>query len=396
MRPGIVAAGSLPTIPGVTNFSRANNAAFLTALSAVKAGTNDVKIACMGDSITAGKGATVSVNGWTGARAGAYPRLLRTALASASIPSIQADFWGEGTSLGTTSDIDLYMGNIARSGSGFAISGSVQSIAGLSHAQNGSQVDSTSTITYTCPAGMVADSVAVFTARNTSIGKYVVSLDGGAESPEVDTAGTPGAFTTTFSYASAATGHTVRIRKSSTTAIGVFVLGVYFYNSSEKGLQLWNWGRGGWRTDDWVNSTSAWFPGFHYHTQGAKLTIVELWGNDAISRPSSTTTTITNLTTIIDNLQAAGSTVWIVNPQPFDPAGSIGSTASSLYRSAVASLADSKNCTLIDETHHYPTWSAWNGAGFAWDANHPSQTGYQHKVDSFYTPMLRALWAAAP
>ncbi len=390
MHPGII--GSFGTVPGVSNFTRENNSSIIAGLASTKNGSADTLVAALGDSVTAGKGGGTG-DGWGGARPFAYPRKLAAALNAVTIPSIQADFWGEGTSSGSVSAIDNYMVNISRSGTGFALSSSVSSVGGFCHAQN-NIVDSTSTITYTCPPGVVANNVKIFVARNPGIGDYVVSIDGGAESSAVPTAGTAGAFTTAFSLGSAATGHTVRIRKSNTTAAGVYILGVYFYNTASPSIQIWNWGRGAWKTDDWVLTTAAWTQGNQYHTQGQHLTIINCIINDFVARPTSSTTTITNLNTMVTALQSAGSTVWLVLPQYVTPSIGTSVTQQDAYRSAVASLATTKNCPLVDLTYYYPSWTAWSTSGLDFDGVHPNGSGYQHFVDSFYRPMFQALYAA--
>lgn len=388
-------SGQLAAIPGVYNFRRGNNAGLLRALRATKGGAGDTVIACMGDSITAGKGSVVAANGYDGAHDASYPARLAAAMTAAGIPNTYANWFGQGTSSTTDADVVAYFGNLARSGSGFALSPTVVSLAGFVNAQNGNSVtDYVSTTTYTCPAGVQADRVKVWYLTAGTAGVLELAVDGTPQTLINCNAATSLA-TVTYSM-TRGTGHTLRARKDSTSAgAGVYVVGVEFWDSTVPSVRLWNWGRGGWLTDDWLTTTQPYNPGSCAHLQGQALTIIELWGNDAISRPSSVSTTVANLNTLISNALGQGQTVWVVSIQPCDPAGSITTAASSLYRPAVMNVALSRNVTFIDETQYHPGWTSWNGAGFAWDANHPSANGYQAKVDRFYGPMFRALWAAA-
>lgn len=400
------ARAGLPPIPGVYNFNRNTCAAVLRQMRRTKnrESGQDTIVAFLGDSITAAKGGAASTsggtpaNGYDGCHDLSLPARSNAYLNAHGIDSIYANWFGQGTSSTTDADVVSYFGNMSRSGSGWGVSPTVYSIANFVNSQNGGGVaDYVSTTTYTCPAGVLTDRAKLYYLTTPTAGMLEVALDGTPQT--LINCGVTEAFTTTtYTLGSLATGHTLRIRKDNSgvqPSGGLYFVGCEYWNSTKPQIRIWNWGKGGWSLADQVTSDKVYRAGQVCPTQGQHMTIIALWGNDVPGAPASTTTAIANLNTIIASHQAQGQTVAVVNMQPFDPAGSITKSSSDLYRAAVRAAALAKNCVVIEEDFHHREWTAWNGSGLAWDANHPCGPGYQFKTDMIYGPLLKALWDAA-
>lgn len=360
--PGLIAAfakvGSVPVAltqaasPGiwdartcVYNWKPTNTAKYRAALGKAVAGTGFCHIACVGDSTTAGQGATVSTS---------YPAYLRAALTASGLPSggTGAVFLNQGTT-GTLVDSRLTLDPAyAMQGSGFNLHRQCAVTAKV--------------MTFVSDvAGTVLE---IAYLQNSSPFTYAID---GAGAVTVTPSGASALGKTTVTGL-ANTVHTVVI--TSTSAVLFYPLYVMIRQATS-GVLVSNAGVAGSKSNEW--QLSGYFTARDEAVYlGAHLTIFCIEINDVINAVTPAVFK-TNVDAALAQFLTTGDVVIATSnnldtgtyPQDFTP-----------FNQALYELADSRGVPLIDYNTRSGPWAGANTLGLMFDAFHPAAPWYADKA----------------
>ena len=330
------------------------------ARAEVLAGTSRAVIACVGDSTTAGVGATDG----TGRRKGSYAAKLAAALVGHGIASPFDSVVGN--QFVSTANASVFDPRITL-GSGWA--NDTLETAG---AQSWKNTTTTGAISFV-PDGDV-DTFEVWSFRNTGLGTWSWNVDGGADTNVVE-AGTPEAYFKTTISAGALGAHTLNLKRVSGSC---YIAAIVAYDSAAKAVDVLNMGRGSGTTTTINDATRAWSPVNSIPLFGADLTLISLGINDY------TPATLVDLATYTSNLQAletafaaTGDVAYVVPPQ--SAVSRQTAEIQETYRNAMRSLAQTNGRTVFDLARKWGSYDAAVAAGFmngGADLVHPNAAGY--------------------
>lgn len=375
----------LATVPGASNFVRANFPSALPAMKAVKGGTGDCIVIWMGDSTSFGADDTP----YTNARTHSPAFQTATALNAFSVPASADSFIGNGNAVNMT-NYALADSRISYTGTGWT----TDQTSGLEIA-GGFPVhqDTNLTGTMAFQTGQSQTSCRIFFIQAGGIGSIAWSVDGGGETT-FGTSGADGIGSQAVSLGSSAT-HSLKLRQA--VSGNVFTAGMIFTNSAVRRLVLVNAGASSWNYSQWAIGTSGWSPGAgspaNYAQYGGKLVFLNNMinsGNDA--------GTFAALQTEITNLKAAGADVIVVNPQRTSNA--VSEAQQDANRASLLALAIANSCAFLDLAYFYTSYATWAAAGFSAGTGagaggvHPNAAGYGY-IAGLQAAVLQALYNAA-
>lgn len=316
-------------------------------IAAVRAGTGQAKLLCVGDSTTIGYQATVAQS---------YPSKLVAALADyipaakglaipvtdASDPRWETASWVMVTSFGW-GDGRAYVADNNTKG----------------------------TLAFT--PGIECDTFDVYLFGSGGYGTVSVNIDGGAATTlnTATLAGTPGKVTVTAAPGSS---HVVNITNTSAAA-PVAVLGVDAYLSTTPKVRVGNAGKSGSTTAQWGDAqgvTSGSGSSACIRAYAPDLTLVMLGINDSIAGVTEATWTA-NITKTINAGKASGSVI-LMSTVPSGP--SVTTAGQIAYRNASLALAKTLGVGYIDVYARFGSYATAQPFGFYADETHPNAVGY--------------------
>lgn len=318
-----------------------------SALGRVRLGTGNAKLLCVGDSTTAGFGAT---------QAASWPALVQQRL--------NLDIAAQaGLAICMNLAVDTARWSLGGWQNAFGPGG------GALYANAGTGTDAVFT------PGVTVDTIDVWWFQAAGKGAFVVKIDGVAQ-PAIDTSGPAGAWVKTTYTVTAGASHTVALQLP--TGNPVSVLGVDAYLSTRNSVRVSNWGVSGSVTDTWVNAPYS-LSGISSYAPD--LTLVMLGINDA-NNAVSVSTWSANITSIVNEAKKSGDVV-LMSVVPSN-AGTI--TTEQQYRAAAPGLAASLDIGFIDLFDRIGAYSA----DLYSDNLHPNARGYANMA-RYVMSGLRAL-----
>lgn len=330
----------------VYNLKASNTRRLRAKLAAAKAGTGLCHIACAGDSLTAGYGATPGVSG--------YPSVLRSLLATLGYPTT-------GTGL-----VPLY--NAITHDPQWTYGGGWTGATLTQPFQSTYSSGQTATFTSTA-AGTVVEIVSfgVTTAFN-------YTIDGGSAQTFTPNGASAVQLLTVTGLAN--TTHTVAI--TSTSAAGTFLISAGVRGTS--GVYVSNYGLSGSKTTDWTVSSNAWLnpESSFLGARSNDAVLLELGINDA-GNAVALSTYQTGLTQLVTDAQATGADVLLAVSNPSDT-GTITQATWSSYTSRIYDVADARDVPVLDLTDRYGTYTQTNTNGLMADVTHLNAAGYADKA----------------
>jgi lysophospholipase L1-like esterase len=358
----------------VYNATGSSLQALRAALAGASAGTVMARIACCGDSTTAG-----SLSGSVDATQGAYTNHLRAILSAAG--------YAVGTGVAPTTP--LAAGNPSNGG------------------------DSRWTFTGTWVAG-TSDGALYYTTTNGGTATFVSDVVGtvvniyywdqnGSFTYNIDGAGpitvTPGStFTVKKITVTGLTSadHTVVITGTAVSGAQAAMFGVEVGPAA--GIEFSTFGASGYTAGNYLTSGSsnAWINAVTQYAgeSAVPFTIVDLGINDA-NQSVAVATYIANMKTIVTDLQNAGSAVMLM--VPMTPANSSSEASTHIsdatwltFRQAMYTLADFFNILLLDLTDLAGSWAKTNAQGLMGDGFHPNSAGYLLMAQAIYNGIFAA------
>jgi lysophospholipase L1-like esterase len=347
------------------------------ALANVRAGLANMRIACCGDSTTAGVRSNGSTD-WVGNKAISYPTLLGAALHAmdsrlvANLGSVTSD---NGT-LGHGGTIPSYDPRVV-SGANYT-AGTLPAPGGVMITNIAGSLGAAAAETFTLTPSDSFDSVDVYWYRSPSVGTF--TIDCGAGVLATCAAGTSGVQKTTVSKA-AASGVVNIIR----TVLGsVLIIGIDTYLSTQKAVQIYNMGFSGGKTTDWAANTQPYDVLKVLPLYTPDLILLQLGLNNA---KLGTTSTYSDMVTTIQSMQVYAD-VAVLLPTP--TAVSYTSAASqALVAGDVTAAALATGVPLLNIRNRWGDWVAANGSGYmSTDTIHPQQLGYQDEVEMLASFLL--------
>ena len=355
---GISGAGAYTRVGNVYNFSPNALRKTRAALARAAAGSGYARIVCVGDSITAGKGAT---NRYTGS----FPSVLRSVLSAQGATGGGTGWCFPFANLGTTNDSRWTYTNFGPYTSGdqttmnFVSSTTANATLSFTSDQSGTVVD----IAY----------------LNNS-GAFTYSIDGGA-AVTVTPTGTQTIQKVTISGLSNAT-HTVLITASTASFTAISAIQV---RNSTSGLLVSNPAVAASKTTPWTTGGSLpWYVSGKFARlvePSPDLVIIEpMVVNDAqtsggLVAPATSQSNLVDIITQFKGLSGAPEILLVMPPTP-NPAN-ITTATWTPYVQAVYAAADSAGVPLIDVADRWGSYSTANGLGLMFDTYHPSDAGYQ-------------------
>jgi lysophospholipase L1-like esterase len=332
-------------------------------------------IAMLGDSLTAGWGAGSAAGGGVGVNAGASPNNNRSnystaayvaaQLKAAGIPARSDAIFGSG---GVQSSVVAYFNAanpVFQIGSGGAISPQPETMGGpmIRTDSGGTTVgvfnpqELTDKLEITFITG-VANQILTATDSDGVIGTYDVGSSSGGGVRKI-----------TIS-------RTVPSLKPITITQGAAVAGCYFlslvpYNSQVPMVEVWNWGRGGWKVSDTLVSTNAWSPANMIAYYNPAAIVSSLGANDANAGVTAATFQ-SNVQSLIALEAPASRDLRLVKQHGSTAGGETGYDAPATYRVAIDAAAASNG---LRPSYNFHDGIILNPADY-FDSIHLNQSGY--------------------
>lgn len=365
--------------PYAYNFAVSNLTTIKAKLTATAAGGGYTKIACLGDSKTAGAGSG-TVNGSNIAMQGAftlsYPGRLAAGL-PANRRAIYEGYFGDHNAqpLGGIAALAQYYGNVAFSGTWdrpnlATIGGGV-----FRSAANGD----TMTITPRSPVNTIdvyifrVSSNTVVTASDSSGTIGTINIPGGAAA----------VIKTTISRATASIDPIVFT--TTTTTNFVVYCGLEMWNSGLSQTRVLNLGAYGTVASVQASSAALYSPMPVLKQIAPDLTIINLGTND-ITGSVAVASYQADLTTIVQAAKLSGDVILV-----WPSAGSNVTPATRApYRAAMLAVAAANNCVMMDWTElmialggrNADNTAGPNDATYFFDFNHETAAGYQAEANT--------------
>ena len=362
-------------IPAVSNFDPLNLPYARAAMARVRAKTGRMKIAALGDSLTAGQGSGSGTYQTINEKATSYPTALVNLLNGYGIPASLDSQWSDSNVSAASGGATVTPWANFAVGAGWVISSSNVSIGG-------GLWNNTST---TGTALALTTSAAVDTCDvyylNYGGGQFSVDIDGGGTIyPTLTGPTTLAKATLTASLAT----HTVNVKRTSSTG-QVFIAGADCYAAANHQVSVWNWGSSGSQAGVWWSYAANPFSplnaiGFY----APDLTIINLGTNDENAGVTYATFTA-NMQAIITAAKASGDVILVFHSDNANSGAMQGVTLAALQ-----ALAASNNLPLINMTSRLGPWATIVSVGEAFYAPHLLAPGYADQA-SLIADLLRRL-----
>lgn len=319
------------------------------------------RIMCIGDSTVRGINTTEVVTR-TNMHLFSWPYWLARHLQSNGIPATADSFWGAGgSSFSSSPPITSLDSRLTRSGSGIGFSESSLGGQALSGSASGS-------VTFT-PLGQ-CDTVEIHWIRNTGLGTFSYSIDGGTAT-NVATAGASSMQKTTV-YLGSLTNHSITIAWVSGTWY-VRGLDCYDSTSSPRQISVWNMGMSGNTSASMIGSGNPWSPNNFVTWLDPDLVIIEGGVINDWRTSVASATSKANIEMIATNA-AVGASVVMLTPA-FD-SGSGGLTADqNTYVQNMLDIADTYGYGIINWRLSIGSSAISVAAGLIDDSVHPTSAG---------------------
>lgn len=338
-------------------------------------GTDNVRIAFVGDSKTRGFGAgTATSNGQltTGAAPKSKPARVGQLLAAAGISTITDTIFGTGGAA-TMPDAVSYDPRL----SGFSGWGGGQNSLG------GAAFYTGNTNPGIFSPSKAIDRITVFYAQSSGSGSFSVTR--GSETFTFSAAGAVSALgraEVTFTTKDAAP-----ISIARTSGGGVSIVGLTAWDSAVPGIEIGNFGVVGVRSEFQANTSQGVSPANALATYAPALTVVNLGTNDLVIGDKSLTNYLANMAVIIDKAQISGDVI-ILWPAVAGSSATGGTDdMRALWKAQLRTLAASKGCVFLDEEAVFGGRAGAVSGGWFADGLHESAAAYL----SLATPLTRLL-----
>jgi hypothetical protein len=301
-------------------------------------------VAMLGDSLFAGWGAGSTTGGAAGVQAGqtpnnnrsnySTPAYIAAQLKAAGIPARSDAIFGSG---GVQASVVSYFNDanpVFQIGSGGAISSQPETMGGpmIRTDTGGTTVGTLNPQELTDKVDIyfitgVANQILTATDSDGQIGTYDVGSSSGGGIRKI-----------TISRATPST-KPITITQGAAVA-GCYFLGIIPYNSQAPMVEIWNWGRGGWKVSDAMVTTNAWSAGSMVPIYNPDAVVVSLGANDANAAISASTYQ-TNLQSLITLLSPTTRDIRLVKQHGSSTGGETGYDAPAGYRTAIDTLTTS-------------------------------------------------------
>jgi len=338
------------------------------ALAKVRSGVQNMKLACVGDSITAGAGAQngTGAAAWVGAKALSWPTYLASMLnaagTAASIDSVTSD----NSTVSHAGTVPSYDPRVTLGANWTIASFSTAGGQMLGNSVGSLGAAAAETMTFT-PANAFTD-VDIYWYRHPAGGTWTADIGGSVLATMA--AGTAGLQKTTITGL-AATTHTLKLIR---TVLGnVFLIGVVCYDTNTKSVNVLNMGWSGARTTSWNPAITLYDPMPTLGFYAPDLTIVMLgvndWGNGATAAVS-----LDALTTIVAKARESGDVLLVTPPPSITSFGA--ASAQAVTMSAIYSAASTLGVPLLDLNAQWVDYTTSNAYGYYnTDGIHPLKSG---------------------
>jgi hypothetical protein len=354
--------------PGLLNWDPLLLPRTRKALANVRAGLGPCRISFIGHSEMIGYGAGTG-DGSAGAWAKSVPATFAKLLTKKdmSLPTRRGSFWG-----------NYYTPNAA-SASGYSaydprVSMSTNwNFTNVAYGIGGNLFSNTTDsglLTFT-PEETI-DTAALYLAHGPGGGNVSWNFDGGSNT-NVSTNGGSNTFPTpTVVTAGTLASHTLNVARQS---VGCYLVGVETYNSALPDVRVRNWGEVGSTTSTWLTGIGGnpWAGIAGAVAVGGDLTFICLGDvdqNDGVSA----STFVSNMQTIISDLQAVSDVILMRDHWPSKTAQNVSND--SAFNAAIRSLALEFNVPMVDVKERFDTYENANQYGWYYsDAIHFNQIG---------------------
>jgi hypothetical protein len=349
---------------------------FSAAVARALSGGNPVHVACYGDSITFGGNLTSPLD------VRSYPGQLRLALSRR--------FTSAGTGLIPCWTTQLNDGRLSYTGSWTDYRSSGFATHAAQATGTGNTITLQKTTVNSVTTDVVCDSFDIYYRKSSTDGTFTATVD--AQSPvSIDSSAVSESLAVTnVSCGSLGSHKLVITAPSSGTATIVAVEGVI----SGGQVKVTSAGYSGSQISHHTTATTP-SNALYCTTLGTPdLAVVMLETNDFGQAGTSISTYTSLWTTLITQLQAAGSDVLIVaTVPPQAPRLSSGNPTLAQYTAALYGLADTKGCALLDLQDRWTDWTTSNALGLFSDDYHPSQSGYYDIARAVFDVLARS-WSS--
>lgn len=329
----------VPSYPGPSyNIDATKFQKYRRAIGRIRSNTGRGRILFVGDSTTAGSGATAATN---------YPTILRDLLTSYAVPACDGAIWGYDATIADTRQAI---------GSGWTTPG----FGGWSRGGWSSASGAAGLLSFSFAHSF--DTIDVYYVTG-AYGSTTVNVDGGSSLGTINSSGSLGLAKATFTCTAGV--HTINFTGATGGAFNM--VGVEAYSSTVGRMLISNEGGGGATSASTVFGSQAYetFPLFL--TYQADLYVICLGINDAGSSVT-TSTYAANMTTLINRCKTYGDVLIVSMP----PSGDARVTLEAQYVTQMRALASSLGCGFLD------LYGRWQGApaDYYTDGLHPSRLGY--------------------
>jgi len=330
------------------------------ARAAVRAGVGRGRIVCLGDSTTAGVGATDA----TGRIVQAWPAVMARTMAGMGVASSTKSFMGSAAV--STANYPTYNPQVAIN-AGWAAD-SQEKVGG----QGFLNTTNTNTIEFT-PVGNI-DSFELYALQNTGQGTIAWSIDAGGTT-NIVLNNTPEAMYKSATLSAGVAGtHTIKVARVSGNA---YLHGLVAWDATTPAVDVINAGRGSALTTTLTGNTRGWSPLANVTTLSPDLVILNIGINDYTPATLVAAATFeTNLRLLLTTYTAFADVILVV-PTPSD------ATRQTLiiqeaYSNIIRAVAAAYGVNLIDFVDRWQSYTASNALGYyaAADIVHPNATGY--------------------
>lgn len=331
------------------------------AVANVRTGAGRGKLLFLGDSTTMGAGAGT---GGTAQLNAAFPRSLPARVASIlSDTFVDASFesiWGSqaANTYVTYSTYDTR----TTFGSGWAMSGGGTLGANFIRYTNGS----TSTFAFVPPGSF--DTITIYYYRSSGQGSFTVDVDGGASLGTVNTAGTTGFVSTSFTVAAGT--HTINLNAQNNGSL--FIAGIIPSLSTAPAIDVVS---GAWygAVAGTFNGSGSFGPLTALRALAPDCTVINLTINDS-NAGTALDTYQTNMESIISAAQESGDVVLMVGP-PSDSASALNGTLGE-YVQIIYALAAQYGCAVVDLQRRWGSYAEIQATFPYSDTLHPGNLAY--------------------
>lgn len=314
----------------------------------VLSGVSNAKLACIGDSTTAGTGANATLNL---ARQTSYPAQLAAVLTSNGVTAGRQNFFGSANL--TLSSFDSRFTTTGSQGAvNTTLGGALQQMTGAN------------TITWTPSTS--CDTWDVYSVKTGGTGAFTINVDGGSTLATVSGTSSPTIMVKTTVSGSGAALNMVR---SSGTC---YVTGVSSYLAATKQVEVWNMGASGAKAANLAATTQPYSELNALAFYAPNLTILMLGINDW-EASTDLSSWVANMQSVITTALISGDVV-LMTPVP---TGQVATLAmQKRYVDAFYELAFYNRIPLVDNWTRWGEYTALNTAGFFYDTLHPAGPGY--------------------